>query len=373
MKNKEQSSKTYCRCKTVFFILLFMFVLSLIVLFVCYKNSKFAEFYSNTVSAFFRFILSMITGFCSVSFAEIAVILFVPVMIALLVFIIIRQRHERSFLKKIGLCGCSVILLMSVLFINSFAVCYFRTPLEDNLGLRRSMPDRKQLYESSEYLDSVLSESVKNVSFSDDGSSVNPYSWSEMNRIIDEGYKSLCNDYSFISHVIAMSKRLAVSPVMTYTHISGMYFPFTGEANVNTNYPDYVVAFTVAHEKAHQRGIAGEDDANFVAFLALLYSDNDYMEYAALMTMYDYMLDSLYENDEEMYFYMLENTNKTILGEMRSYYEFFKKYSNSKASGVADNVNDTYLKTMGEQDGVESYGKVVELYCAYIESKKGLP
>ena len=208
------------------------------------------------------------------------------------------------------------------------------------------------------------------ITFAKDGSSVNPHTWRETNKLIDKGYDSLREGGVYNSYIIGSSKPILLSEPMTYTHISGMYFPFTGEANINTNYPDYVVAFTIAHEKAHQRGIAREDEANFMAFLACMASDDEYLKYAALMNMYDYFLDETFDQDVEIYNQLVDETDSRIIGEMYSYYKFFKKYNDSSASRVTNRVNDTYIKAMGDDEGIKSYGLVIELYHAYIEKEK---
>jgi len=48
---------------------------------------------------------------------------------------------------------------------------------------------------------------------------------------------------------------------MSYLGIGGVYFPFTGEANVNISMPHTSIPFTACHEMAHQIGFAREDEA----------------------------------------------------------------------------------------------------------------
>ena len=59
-----------------------------------------------------------------------------------------------------------------------------------------------------------------------------------------------------------------VLPLMSYLGIGGIFIPFTCEANVNATLPDWEIPFTSAHELAHQRGFAREDEANYVGYLA---------------------------------------------------------------------------------------------------------
>ena len=72
--------------------------------------------------------------------------------------------------------------------------------------------------------------------------------------------------------------------MMSYTNFTGFFFPFTAEANVNTDFPPALFASTVAHELSHQRGVAKEQEANFTAVLAsLYYGDADYCYSSCLL------------------------------------------------------------------------------------------
>ena len=335
--------------------------------------SEFAEVYAVTVSAFIRYVLSALTGFFSLSLAEI-IVLVLPLAVIVIAFLLIvlffKNKQKFKILLRITI---SLLLLIFSLFVNIFGVCYFRKPVDISMDFAVKKLNREEMYLSTAFIKKELESTLDNVLFSKDGSSQNKLSWRELDNAVDTGFDNLRNKYTFISDIKSLPKKVLLSEYMTYTHISGVYFPFTGEANINTNYPDYVVAFTVAHEKAHQRGIASEDEANFIAFLACLYSDDDYLRYCALMNMYDYYLDSIYAVDKEMYDYFIRNTDIRVLMEMKSYSDFFDKYRSSKASKVADTVNDTYIKAMGDKNGVNSYGKVVELVSGYINKNNGLP
>ena len=47
---------------------------------------------------------------------------------------------------------------------------------------------------------------------------------------------------------------------------SGYLNPFTLEAHINSTLPKISLPITIAHEMAHQNGIAAENDANFMGF-----------------------------------------------------------------------------------------------------------
>ena len=60
--------------------------------------------------------------------------------------------------------------------------------------------------------------------------------------------------------------------------------------------------------------------------------------------------------------------NEHFAHDIRQYNEFFSKNQNKTATDFASIVNDTYLKTSGEDSGVTSYGEVCNLLVnLYIE------
>lgn len=351
--------------KILLLVSLILFAFSALIYAICSFSQRFADIYSFFISSRIRSITSFLTGWFEFSLFEWMLYLAPLVFAVILILVVIKKMRIKSVLCFL----CLIASFCLFLFVNSFGVCYFCSPLEERLEIDRKSIDRKELYNSSITVLEKLESSLEQVIFKKVGSSHMTDDWKTVCKKIDKGFDELRAEYPFISESNSVAKRITASELMTYTHISGMFMPLTGEANVNTNYPDYVVAFSIAHEKAHQRGIAGEDEANFVAFLALINSGDSYLEYCGYLSMYDYFLDSMYEYDLEMYRHMIEKCDKRILGEMYAYSVFFDKYRNSKASNVADTVNDTYIKAMGESDGVKSYGKVVELYCAYIKEK----
>ena len=196
-----------------------------------------------------------------------------------------------------------------------------------------------------------------------------PYSNSEMINKLNDAYEKAYDKYAFIAPLRASVKQVALSELMTYTHISGVYSFFTGEANINVNYPDFVLPYTAAHEMAHQRGIAREKEANFVAYLVCMESDDDYIRYSAYLNMYEYIISALSKADKKLYSKTVKNLDTDIRYELAAYSDFFDKYRDSKASTVSETINNTYLTIQGTE-GTKSYGMVVDLFVAYLKQQQ---
>jgi len=128
---------------------------------------------------------------------------------------------------------------------------------------------------------------------------------------------------------------------------------------------DYVIVFTAAHEMAHQRGIAAEDEANFVAFLVCMCSDDAYIRYSGYQNMLEYIISALHTADGELYSQLMSQIDSRSINEIRAYNKFFETYRNSSAAEVSGAINDAYLKSQGQSAGEKSYGMVVDLAVAY--------
>ena len=62
----------------------------------------------------------------------------------------------------------------------------------------------------------------------------------------------------------------------------GYHATLTGEAVIDPRAPAYTLAFTAAHEAAHQAGIVSEGEASYLAYLALTASPDPALRYAGI-------------------------------------------------------------------------------------------
>ncbi len=330
-------------------------------------SETFSDFFNLNVSSAVRFITAKITNLLPFSLAE-ALILLIPV----IAFILIRyaaKNHADSWSSVLTYIASllSVICLFYVLFFWSFGVGYNTTSIDKNLGLERKDVSAQELYDTALVLSEMANEEAKNVAYRSMNFSIMPYEISALSEKLNEDYKVFSGDNKFLSDFKSNIKPIILSRPMSYTHITGIYSYFTGEANLNTYFPDYTLPFTAAHELAHQRGIAREDEANFVAFLVCKDSADPYIRYSAYVNMLDYVLNALYIADENLYSNIVRELNDNILYEFIAYADFFDQFRDSLASSVSGSINDTYLKLNGTE-GEKSYGMVVDLAVAYYKT-----
>ncbi len=342
-----------------------------LVLYIVMMNSvAFADWFNTTISAGLRTLFAALTSWIPFSVGE-AVIWLSPLLLFLVLRHAIRRRCDtwRTAAVYVGILLSVVATLFSV-FVLNFAAGYRASPLDEKLELDRRKVSAEELYDTTVILIDCINRETAEVGFSEGGFSAMPYSPEEMNRHLANAYGVFAKEHDFITHVNSRVKPVLASEVMSYMHITGVYSFFTGEANINVNFPDYTIPYTAAHELAHQRGIAREDEANFVAFLVCIGSDDPYVRYSGYLNVYEYVASALYRADRDLYYKAVAELNGEVKDEMAAYNDFYDKYRESTVSEVSGTINNSYLQSQGTP-GTVSYGMVVDLTVAYYRSGAG--
>lgn len=165
------------------------------------------------------------------------------------------------------------------------------------------------------------------------------------------------------------AKPIINSKLMSYSFITGIYAPFTIEANYNNDMPDINYPFTICHELSHLRGFMREEEANFIAYLACRESSCVEFNYSGYINALSYVLSALYPNvTPEEYSAIYNSIDKYVILDL-TYDSVYWNNFVTPVKEIASTVNDTYLKANNQQDGVISYGRIVDLMLAdYVKN-----
>lgn len=326
----------------------------------------FADFMVRGPGSVWRWIAAKITLWIPFSLAEMLIILIPVILIVLLaggIYITVRGT-SRQYTRLISSL-LAVLSFFYTAFVFTLAPGYKAPTLDVKLGMERRTVSAGELYGAGAWLNDQITPLLDEIAFYPDGASAMPYSLDDMNDRINSMYQTAAGRYGFISRLKSDIKYVVLSEPMSYTHITGVYTYFTGEANLNINFPDYTLPYTAAHEFAHQRGIAREDEANFVAFLACMESDDPYILYSGYVNMLEYVMSALSAADSGQYAALYRKLDSRLTGEFSAYSAFYEKYRDNMAANVSGAVNNGYLQSQGVTAGSRSYGLVVDLTVAY--------
>ncbi len=335
----------------------------------------FAEWFSRSIASAVRLILGAISSLVPFSLFEILIVLFVFYLLFLfgytLAFLFCKKEKRRK--KRLTALLLAVpITLFSVLdiFVLSFAPSYYRVSTASHLDLATEGITEDDVFFALECLIDEVNLSAQSLPTNEKGESLAP-SLKEIKKEVNRACTQFGAKHSFYQKTGFAAKSFLSSPLMTYTHISGIFGFFTGEANVNTNYPHFIVTASLAHESCHARGIAPENECNFLATVILMESDNAYLRYCGASFLLDDFLSLCGKIDEERCNSLAETLSPVYFRDMAFYSDFFEPYRESTAAKVADSTNSAYLKSMGQKEGTLSYSRIIRLSTAYFQKNKG--
>lgn len=180
-------------------------------------------------------------------------------------------------------------------------------------------------------------------------------------------YRGVEQRFPFLELRDAKPKKVFFSRLMSRFNYTGYCFPYTGEANINVDQTAVMIPATVTHEMAHQRGIASEQEANFVGILACTESGNAVYAYSGRLFALIHLGNALSRYDRDAWFEIVYSLPESVLADLRANDDYWAQFE-TKAAKVSEKVYDTLLKSYGQELGVQSYGAVVDLLIAWYRA-----
>lgn len=175
-----------------------------------------------------------------------------------------------------------------------------------------------------------------------------------------EGFKGLTIGNKKLDYKLPSVKRILFTDMFSYLGVTGIYNPFTGEANVNTDPPDFLIPATVCHEMAHEAGIAPEDEANYVAYVVCKRHRNPFFQYSGYLMAMRYAMNALKKHDRKSFDELWKKISDGVKSDLDKNRLYWLKFKNPFEK-YSDKVYDSYLKANNQKAGIRSYGLIVRL------------
>lgn len=292
-----------------------------------------------------------------------AFILAVPVWIVAL-FRRLRRRKEGRFHAAYGgvlglVCLC---LTAGGLYCALWGVNYYADGFQAKSGIRAQPVAVEELERVTVYFARRLGETADAVDRDDGG--VFAVDREEIFAASPDIYRNISREFPFLARTDRVPKKMFFSRLFSAMNFTGFYSPYTGESSLNVDSPACLLPANIAHELAHQRGIASEQECNFLAIAAATSSDNPVYQYSGYLMGYIHLSNALYRADRDRWAAVYAALPETVLADLRYHSAYWDQFEGLTAA-VSTAVYDSALKSYGQTDGIQSYGTVVDLLTAY--------
>lgn len=314
----------------------------------------FGQWYASVVYPFWVGTIGRIFGEFPFSVIEILLYLSIPL------FLYGGMRWIRQPFRIVTAC----FVVVSGLFLSYTLNCginYYRQPFSAYLDFQVQESTKEELVELCSHLTDRVNELAPERDYS-------RYDGNE-EKLARAAMKNLGRQYPSLGGYYPKPKGLLISQILSIQQLSGIYIPFTVEANYNRDITTYNLPLTVCHELSHLKGFMREDEANFIGYLASIQSESTEMQYGGYLLGWIYANNALAGVDRDAYADNYQRLDPRAKEEMAENNRFWAQYE-GKIAETATQINDTYLKINSQEDGVRSYGRVTDLMLAHYKQQK---
>lgn len=304
------------------------------------------------------------------SVTEMVVVLAAPVLLALLgvlIYRLIRRQNRKQIVEKAVRFVCWCISVAALLYMIMHGGNYNRLSVGELMNLNDNRYDVEFLTAVTADLAKKASAARERVAEDENGCMILSNSLGDTLKNTDNCYDTLRKTYPFVYSGTWRAKSVMLSHYWSYTGITGVYCPWLGESNVNTDIPHNDIPHTAAHELAHTMGFSREDACNFIAYLGCITSNDPDYVYSGYLNAYIHCSNALHAYSEDSWRKAYVYCSEGLVRDLRQRNAYWDQFKGEVMDAVED-FNDTFIKVNGVESGVLNYGEVVSLILRYYDT-----
>lgn len=342
------------------------------------RSSAFANAYSHYVYRVLSLGIGSVTGLLPFSVVEL--LLYATLLFVLFDFVkqlrrAIRAGAARPLRRFLG----HLFLILSALLVLYVFLCginYHRTSFSQEAGLSVTLGEHGTVYDEADlialcdYLVTEINATEAQLDVPFIGQTMETpkasaaWLW-HAGRTGQRAMEKLGQRYSRLSGHYPFPKPILNTWLLSVQQTTGVYSPFTVEANYNRDIAYYDIPFTICHELSHLRGYMQEEEANFIGVLATIGADDLYFNYSGYVSAWVYAGNALARIDSTAFATLYGRINARTRQDMLYNNAYWKQFE-GKPAEAHEQLNDAYLKMQGQATGVRSYGHVTDLMLEYF-------
>jgi hypothetical protein len=252
----------------------------------------------------------------------------------------------------------SVFSAPVVFFYLLWGFNYRRQPVEKLLGLETIPLSIEDICEALEWETTrlqVLSEQVRDTLPPKDLEDMlrkNLYEWSRVNDL----------------PVAGKVRAYLIFPRGVFMRFSssGLYFPFSGQGQVDAGLHPLDLPSVMTHEMAHGLGYGDEGTCNFLAYMATTSSDNAFIRYAGHLSYWRQLAAFYRRYRPEDFQRIVSLLPQQTIYHLEAIYAVLDRYPDI-FPGFRNLLYNGYLKSQGISEGVQNYNRILMLTHAWYQ------
>lgn len=325
-----------------------------VAIFVFSRSETLSEWYMQTVYPVVAAAFSAVSNLIPFSIYDVFVVLGILCYFAIIVRAILRKK---SFPETLS----SLLRLTTVLvawFYFAWGIAYFRKDFYARCGVEETRFDRENFKQfAARFIEDANRAYVDFDTLDKTG----------VRQKIEASYKE---KHALLAIAYPNGKRrpkpMLFEQIYSKMGISGYFGPFFNEIHVSNYVMDFDYPFTLAHEMAHQFGIALESEANLYAFIVCANSSDPAIKYSAYNALLIYVLNDVYAFLPAEADGLRAQIRPEIMADLKANRAHWLAARDKTLSGAQDKVYDAYLKTNKISSGRENYSEVVGLVVSFL-------
>lgn len=287
----------------------------------------------------------------------------VPILFFVFIFWVFWSKHR--YAVKFSLIVNSLGFLY-FLFYFVWGFNYYRLPIDHQWKFKSTPFTYKQL--ASEYVETTnhLLNIRKLLADTSEAVDIDRFNINIENQrtIIQRNLQYWLKKHGYPAHTMVPIQSNLPKGIFLHFSTAGMYFPFSGEGNVDPGLHPIHFTSVMAHEMAHGYGFADEGTCNFLAFICHTNDPNPWIAYTTTLGYWRYLASNVRKISPSFF---NEKMMELPTGLRKDLIDI-QIYSNRYKDWIPDlqyKMYDAYLKGQGIKEGMLNYNMVIGLVLAY--------
>lgn len=298
--------------------------------------------------------------------------LFVPLMGIWLIKTIFKIRdYSPKWSQRLGYAAISLVAFLSALifaFLMIWGYNYGRVSMEDQLGISPTPLDKEQIWEALQIETAELIEIRAQIPGAGTEALDREDHPPHLERRLRKLLKSWLKAHDFPAYSNARAHKIYPKGIFMRFSSSGLYFPFTGQGQVDAGLHPLQWPYVMTHEMGHAYGFGDEGTCNFLAYVACASSEDPVIAYMGRLAYWRTLATSYLRYEREAYQAFRKELPLGMQADLDAINENLRAYPDimPKARYAA---YDAYLKAQGIKEGMLNYSRVMMLVQAWKAEK----